>query len=66
MTIVSVVTTVSHRYYAKRRKSDVRRRIMDLHRALGEVDAKESDYADMTADQLASAAMRLHARFPEE
>lgn len=65
MTIVQTITTVSHRYYAKRRKSDTAGRIRDMQRLLGDEQTPTAELVKLTADQLATMALRLHARFPE-
>jgi hypothetical protein len=76
MSIYTVSTTVSHRYYAKMRKSDIRYRIQMLADTLvfrGISLAPVSDYLEeaadnpnMTASDLADVAMKLHDLFPVE
>lgn len=65
MTIVSVVSTVSHRYYMKRSKDTIRQRIRELCQALEIAPPTTEEMANESAYQLASRAMKLHAQFPE-
>jgi hypothetical protein len=60
----SVVTTVSHRYYAKRRKSETIRLIRDLEKAAG-VEPRDDLSEQWRASELADYAMRLHRMLPE-
>lgn len=65
MAIVSVVSTVSHRYYMKRSKDAIRRSIRELCQALEIAPPTDEEMANESAYQLASRAMKLHAQFPE-
>ena len=76
MSVYTVSTTVSHRYYTRMRKSDIRFRIQMLADTLvfrGISLAPVSDYLEeaadnpnMTASDLADVAMKLHDLFPVE
>lgn len=78
MSVFSVRTTVTHRYYAKRRKSEIVRRIRDLRAMLKQagtwvapaLDAKlaltDAELVKQSASDLAWLAIRLHTYFPEE
>lgn len=60
----SVVSTVTHRYYEKRRKSETIRLIHNLERAAG-VEPRADLGEHWTAWELATYAMRLHGLLPE-
>lgn len=68
MTIVTTVATVSHKYYAKRSKMEIIRRIEELRRALG-IDTYHPDerkwLMTQTNSELAFIALDHHAKFPE-
>lgn len=63
---MTVVTTVSHRYYMRKTKSDIITRICDMHEALklGKPDLLKYNHWDKYS--LAHEAMRLHRMFPPE
>lgn len=65
MTIVTIQTTVSHRYYAKQSKAEIIRRIHQMERQLGRIETATSELRPLTAYALASKAMALHREFPE-
>lgn len=77
MSAFEVKTTVSHRYYARKRKSEIVERIRDLELVLSrrevnlggdlpETLAKSNaELRAMSADRLATVAIRLHTYFPE-
>lgn len=68
MTIITTIATVSHRYYLKRSKEEIIRRIDEMRHCLG-IDPYTADekkwLRQQTADKLASMAMEHHAKFPE-
>lgn len=61
----STVSTVSHRYYEKRAKSEIRQNIRDMCRVLEIEPPSDEAMTNETASQLASRAMKLHDLFPE-
>lgn len=65
MAIVEIHATASHRYYAKRRKSDIIHSIHMMCDALKIKRPASKDLEPETANQLATRAMKLHALFPE-
>lgn len=68
MTIVSVVTTVSHKYYAKRSKEEIIRRIGELRQCLGMEPYNRDELSwlrKLTNSELAFIALNHHAKFPE-
>jgi hypothetical protein len=65
MSIVSVVVTASHRYYARKRKSDLIHCVQNLQRVVGVEETPYSELKALTRDSLAYMAMRLHGQIPE-
>lgn len=66
MAIVTTVTSVSHRYYARKAKSEIIARLQDLSRAAGGVELPSwQELLAESRDQLAHRALRLHALLPE-
>ena len=63
MTIVTTVTTVSYRYYEKRRRSVVELNIEQMCRVLGKPHPE--GLAEMTKHELIMMALNLHNEFPE-
>ncbi len=61
MAIVSTEATVSHRYYAKKPKAEIRRRIVELARLARVMPPSDLEMMSMSAEQLASRAMAFHA-----
>lgn len=66
MGTITTVTTASHRYYEKRRKSDTAFSIRSMQRALGDAETPTADLVKLKAYELARIAMSLHQRFPDE
>lgn len=78
MSVVSYKTEVSHRYYARKRKSEIVRRIRDLRETLSRVGIDVAESMDATlsapdfelqklaAGELAWLAIRLHSYFPDD
>lgn len=65
MAIVEIRTTVSHRYYEKKRKSDI---IHAIHTMCDQLQIERTPSAELekkTNYELAGLALRLHAQFPE-
>ena len=68
MAIVSTVTTVSHRYYAKRSKDEIIRRIEEMRSVLGLLsytDEFRRHLRAKTNSELADLALEHHRMFPE-
>lgn len=78
MSIIETQTTVSHRYYRRKRKSEIVARIRDLRAILGDrgipisknlesaLSSTDRDLVKLSADDLARIAIRLHTFFPED
>ncbi|AFU87388.1 hypothetical protein CcrMagneto_gp218 [Caulobacter virus Magneto] len=65
MAIVEIRATASHRYYEKRRKSDI---IHAIHMMSDQLKIERTPTCELetkTAYELARIAMGLHAQFPE-
>uniref|UniRef100_A0AB74UH29 Uncharacterized protein n=1 Tax=Caulobacter phage BL57 TaxID=3348355 RepID=A0AB74UH29_9VIRU len=65
MAIVEIKTTVSHRYYEKKRKSDI---IHAIHMMSDQLKIERTPTCELEAKtnyDLARIAMGLHAQFPE-
>ncbi len=68
MAIVSTISTVSHRYYVKRSKDEIIRRIEDMRSQLGLLkytDEFRHHLRAQTNSELANLALEHHAMFPE-
>lgn len=65
MAIISVVTTVSYRYYEKRSKEEVIRRIHEMERQLTHVLTPYETLRGWAKDKLIRHALALHQEFPE-
>jgi hypothetical protein len=66
MSVFTTSATASHRYYARKAKADLVRRVQDLEAyARLEPRTAENELRRWTRDQLASHAMSLHRRLPE-
>lgn len=66
MAIVTVVSTVSYRYYEKRNRSVAEQNIQSMSRALGKPEPAYADLRAMGKDALIRLALSLHNEFPEE
>lgn len=63
MTIVTVVTSVSYRYYEKRNRSVAEQNIRSMCHALGR--EPPTNLAALAKDDLIHLALRTHAEMPE-
>lgn len=66
MTIVTVVATVSYRYYEKRNRSVAEQNIQSMCRALGKPAPTYADLRALSKDAVIRLALSLHNEFPED
>lgn len=66
MSIVETYATPSHRYYLKRSKDEIARKIQDLQRDLGFPSLSISDLNLKSKGELADMAMALHRQMPSD
>lgn len=66
MAIVTVVSTVSYRYYEKRNRSVAEQNIQSMSRALGKPIPTYAELSALSKDAVIRLALSLHNEFPEE
>ena len=66
MAIVTVVSTVSYRYYEKRNRNVAEQNIQSMCQALGKTPPAYAELRAMSKDALIRLALSLHNEFPEE